>query len=119
MARKVFGRATVTVNGQQLLINRDASINVGGVTRHTVKGDTVHGFAEEAMESVVEIQVTVTDGASLKAWGAIDNATVIFETDTGQTFQLPNAWVQDPPEATGGEGGRVPLRFVSATCREF
>lgn len=116
---KVFGKATVLADGEQLPIDRPAKLELGGVRRNVVTGSEVHGFAEESLPSVVEVEATIKSGQSLKAWGDIDNATITFEMDTGQTYILRNAWVENPPVATAGEGGRVPLRFVSTSCEEL
>jgi hypothetical protein len=116
---KVFGKATVKVDGGVLLIDNGAKLNLGGVTRKTVKGTEVHGYAEEAMESSVEVAMTVTPQTSLQALADIDDASVTFEADTGQVYILNHAWLEAPPEMTGGDGGKVPLKFVALACEEM
>lgn len=116
---KVLGRATVKVDGEVLLIDNGAKLAFGGVTRKVVKGTEIHGYAEEAMEPSVEVAATVDKDSSLKAWADIADATVTFECDTGQVYILKNAWLENPPEVTAGEGGRVPLKFVAKVCEEM
>lgn len=119
MAGKVFGQATVKVDGATLLIDRDAALDFGGVKRNVVKGTIVQGYAEEAMEASVDVKATIDSKASLAQWAAINAATVTFEMDTGQVYSLANAWLEEPPKATGGDGGKVPLKFVSDRCEEI
>lgn len=119
MSERVLGRATVRVDGKPLLVAAAAKLNLGGVQRNTVKGTEVHGFAEEPMEAFVEVEATIKKGQSAKEWGEVENATVMFEADTGQVWTLRNAWQANAVELTAGEGGRVPLRFVSKHCEEL
>lgn len=116
---KVLGKVTVKVNGGILLTEAAATLDVGGVTRKVVKGAEVHGFAEEAMEASVECVMTVTPATSLQELAEIDDASVTFEADTGQIYILNHAWLENPPKATGGDGGKVPLKFVATTCEEM
>ena len=118
MAGKVFGQATVKVDGEVLLIDRDAALDIGGVKRNTIKGTTVHGYAEEATEATVEVKATVTGDTDLQQWADIANATIVFEMDTGQTYSLAHAWLTEPPKVTGGDGGAVSLTFAAATAEE-
>lgn len=116
---KTLGRATVRVDGEELLIDNGASFNPGGVNRNVVKGTKVHGFAEESMEASVECSMTMTRDTDLKKIAAIENATVTFEADTGQTYVLSNAWLESLPVATAQEGGRIPLKFVSRQSEQI
>jgi hypothetical protein len=116
---QVLGRAAIKYDGNLLLTDKGAKLNIGGVERKTVKGDQVHGYAEGVMEPFVECNISVTPGMSLVALGNIKNSTVTFEADTGQTWILRNAWSEKPPEATAEEGGKVPVRFVGMSCAEM
>jgi Phage tail tube protein len=116
---QVIGRATIKADGKVLLSDKGAKINVGGVKRKTIEGDRVHGYAEETVAPFIECEVNLAKGDSLTALGKIVGATVTFEADTGQTWVLKDAWVEDPPEATGGDGGKVKLKFVGMSCQEM
>lgn len=116
---KVLGIATVKVDGDVLLVDNGAKLNVGGVTRKTVKGTAVHGYAEEAMESFVEVTASMHAETRLKKLAAMSDVSVTFEADTGQTYILNHAWLENPPEPTAGEGGKIPLRFVARSCEEL
>lgn len=110
---KTLGRATVRLDGEELLIDNGATFDPGGIQRNLVKGTTIHGYAEEAMEARVECSMTMTADTDLKKIGATENATVVFEADTGQIFVLSNAWLEPTPKVTAQEGGRIPLVFVA------
>jgi hypothetical protein len=116
---RVLGRATIKFDGRVLLTNKGAKLNTGGVERKTVEGDVVHGYAEEVKAPFVECEVSVTKDTSLMEYNNITDATVTFECDTGQIYVLRNAWSEKPSEATGGDGGKVPLRLVGMSCEEM
>lgn len=116
---QVLGRATIKYDGKALRSDKGAKINVGGVSRKVIEGDQVHGFAEETKAPFIECEVNLAKGESLVELGKITDATVTFEADTGQTWVLKDAWVEDPPEATAGDGGKVKLKFVGMSCEEM
>lgn len=115
---KVLGKATVKVNGDVLLIDNGAKLNKGGVTRKTVKGTTVHGYAEEAMEASVEVSASMHAKTDLDKIAGMSDVSVTFEADTGQVYILNNAWLENPPEVTAGEGGKIPLKFVAREAQK-
>lgn len=116
---QVLGRVTVKVDGQTILTDKGAKLNTGGVSRKVVEGDTVHGYAEEVKAPYVECQASITADTSLSDFNDVTDATVTFECDTGQIYVIRNAWLEEPAEITGGEGGKMPLKFVGMSCQEM
>lgn len=115
-----FGKAFIKVDGALLESMPGASLDVGGVTRNTVLGgNAVLGFAEAPKQAVLQCQIAVGAGTSLADLRAIKSATVTFECDTGQTYVIRNAWLVNPPVATDGEGGAVPLQFEGPPAEEM
>ncbi len=115
---QITGRAFIKHNGKLLRSKAGAKLNLGGVQRNTVKGDTgVHGFSEETAEPSIECTISHGADTSLSELADITDASITFETDTGKVYILRNAWVESPPELTAGEG-EVPLRFVGISCEE-
>lgn len=114
---QLFGRARVTVDGQQLLVDNDAKLNLGGVNRNTVKGTAVYGYAEETMEATVECSVFVDGTTDLDALNATSDATIQFACDTGQQYVLAHAWLTKPVEAASAkDGGKVKLSFAASSA---
>jgi hypothetical protein len=116
---QVLGRATIKYNGNTLLTDKGAKLNMGGVERKAVEGDTVHGYAEEVKAPFIDCNISLRRGASLQAIVDITDATVTFEADTGQVYTLTNAWSSVPPEITAGDGGKVPVKFYGMKCDEI
>ena len=115
---KMFGKAKVSVDGQQLLVAQDAKLNLGGVKRNTVKGTEVYGYAEEPQEAMVECNVYIDSSIDLDALNATTDATIMFSCDTGQVYVLAHAWLESPVEAaSANNGGKTALKFASAQAQ--
>lgn len=113
---KLFGKAQVAVDGQQLLVNQDAKLNLGGVARNVVKGNKVYGFSEEAMESTVDISVYIDANTNLDVLNNISDSTITFKADTGQTYVLAHAFLITPVElGANAKGGTATLKFAAPT----
>ena len=115
---QVTGKAIIRVDGKELRTLDGATLNPGGVNREAMKGGgKVHGYKEEDVEPTVECKIAHTADDSLSALGAITDATVIFETDTGKQFILRSAWLSEPPALAASEGA-VDLKFAAISCDE-
>lgn len=102
---KVTGRVSIKKDGQQLLNRSGWTFNPGGVRRNTQVGDSgVHGHSEETVAPSVSGNVSHTKALDLVELGKDEDVTILFETDTGQSYVLRNAWLVDPPELTAGDG---------------
>lgn len=118
MSNQITGRAFITVNGQRLRSKEGAKLNIGGVERSTITGDSgVHGFAEKIMAPTLECSVSHAGDTSLTEMAGWKDVSIAFETDTGKVYQLRNAWLETPPELTAGEG-EVALKFAAMSCEE-
>lgn len=111
---KMFGKAEVKVDGQTLYTDENSKLTTGGKKRNTVKGNRVYGFAEETMEASVELNIFIDANTDIDAINAMDDVTVMFKCDTGQTYVLAHAWVESPLEpAAATSGGKTPVKFVA------
>lgn len=115
---KLLGRATIKWDGNTLRTEKGSKLNMGGVERKPVEGDTVHGYTEEIKAPFIDCNINLAAGDSLQEIKDITDATVCFECDTGQVYTLTNAWSSVPPEITSGEGGKIPVKFYGMTCDE-
>jgi hypothetical protein len=101
---QITGIVRVKINGTLLRTKQGAVLNFGGRGRTVQKGHSVYGFSEEVMESVVTITIAHAADTDIQELADLVDAVVLFETDTGQTFQVSGAFTSTPPELTGGEG---------------
>jgi hypothetical protein len=111
---QVTGRVFITVNGVRQQSKEGAKLNMGGVARDDVVGDSgVHGYSEKTVAPSIECTISHkanTDMVAIANWA---NETATFQTDTGQTFLLRNAWLSKPPELSKGE---ISLHLSGVTC---
>lgn len=117
---KMFGQATVSMNGQQLLIAEGAKLNTGGTKRNTVKGSKVYGNSEEPMEATVECDIYLDSTVDLDVINNMADGTVQFACDTGQTYVLPHAWTAEPVDlSAANNGGKAKIKFAAATSEQL
>lgn len=120
MAGKQLGVVHIRVNGGLLDSEPGASIDIGGAVRTPVLGDgRVIGYSESVKEAVIECVISVGQGTSLAALRDIAGAVATFECDTGQVYTVTNATLADPPKATAGEGGKVPIKLFGDPAIEM
>jgi len=114
MAKKLFGKATVRFDGEELIKKQDGSIDLGGVNRHPVKGNDVYGFTEEAQEASVELNAFIASNTNLEKIRNADDVTVLFTLDSGQQYVLAHAWLESPPKVSEAtDGGTTSLKFTA------
>lgn len=113
---QVTGRVFITVKGRRLASKEGAKLKKGGVDRETVTADTgVVGFSEKTVAPGVECTIPHTADIKLKDFEDIKDATLSFDTDTGKSFVLNNAWNEKALEL---EKGEVKLSFAALSCVE-
>ncbi|PLX49116.1 MAG: hypothetical protein C0613_08315 [Desulfobulbaceae bacterium] len=106
--KRITGRATVYVDGEQMEMERGATANPGGIARDFERH---HGrtYATESEEApFVEGNIIHTKDTDVVALSAIDNATVIFKCDTGQKWVMRGAATENPV----GVEAKSPIKLV-------
>ena len=115
-----LGKAFIKWDGKLLESMPDAKLALGGIERVPVIGANVMlGFSEKIKEASLECEISVDANTRLATLAAIQDATITFECDTGQTYVMRNAFIVDPPKATAAEGGKVPLKFAGPAAEEM
>lgn len=114
---KLFGKAQVAVDGQQLLADQDAKLSLGGVSRNVVKGNGVYGYSEESMEATIDVSAYIDANTDLDQLNAINDSTITFTADTGQTYVLAHAFLTTPVDlGANPKGGKTTLKFAAPTA---
>jgi hypothetical protein len=101
---QVTGIVKVYVNGALQRSKEGAKLILGGKERTAQTGYAVYGWAEKVVPAQVEFTLAHTADVDLIELNNLTGATVKFETDTGQSFMVANAFMTKPAELTGGEG---------------
>lgn len=119
MAKKL-GKVTIKANGRMFESKKGATLDIGGVTRSPVEHDQGTGdFSEEPRGSQVECTTPFGRDTSLTEIAAMDNVTLTFECDTGQTYVIAGAYNDGNPALTGGDGGEVKCVFYGPAAEEM
>ena len=115
-----LGKAFIKWDGKLLESMPDAKLSLGGVERAPVIGaNAVHGFSEKIKESTLECEISMSAETRLAELNAIQDATITFEADVGQTYIMRNAFLTEPPTVTAGDGGKVTLKFAGPKAEEM
>lgn len=117
---QLTGKAFIKNNGQLLRSKNGAKLFFGNAQRTTVIGDNgVHGYTEMPTEPKVECVISHGADINMEELKNIKDASITFETDSGKTFILRNAWLQNPLELTANENAELPCVFAGMSCEEL
>jgi hypothetical protein len=116
---RFVGRATITVDGVELLSMPGATIDIGGVKRNPIVTDAgVVGHAAEPVPARVECQLSMDKDTRLAAQRDWEDVTVSFACDTGQRYVIASAFSENPPKVTAKDGGQIPVALVGPAAVE-
>jgi hypothetical protein len=116
---RVLGQARIKYDGTTLDSDGEATLDIGGPVREAVRGDfQAGGFRETMAESKLEVAILLKSGVRVTDLRNIDNATVTFTADTGQTFIIRNAYVADAISLSGSDG-KAKLVFQGPPAEEL
>lgn len=108
---QLTGIAFIKIDGELTQSKPGAKIKLGGYKRTPAVGHKVYGFHEAVEPAEVELSVVHSAATPVEDWRDKTAAVIIFETDTGVTYQVSNAFIMDTPELTDGEG-ELTLKFA-------
>lgn len=117
--RKIFGRATLHVDGQFYDTQPGAILEPGGITNvsreftHSVK------YSQRLSAARVTCSVPVTSETSITQLKGLTEVEIHFTSDAGRTYIIRNA-VQTGAVGTGDgdSGGVAPLEFSGDPAEE-
>lgn len=112
MAQAITSIAEIKINGRYYRTKNDAVLRIGGFDSTQVVGDRVHGFAEKPMGSRLEITLVHSDEISLGEVAAFKNAVITIELNTGQTYVMGGATIEENPSLSiNDEGSEISAVF--------
>lgn len=101
---QITGIVFVKVDGALQRSKEGAKLTMGGKERTAQVGHSVYGYAEKVVPAVVEFTLAHVGGDDLIGLQNKVDSTLEFETDTGDSYLVANAFCTKPAELTGGEG---------------
>jgi hypothetical protein len=107
MSSQLFGTATIRMNGETLRTKAGAKHTPGGPERTAIPGARAKdvGYSEANTNSMTECEVMIDADFDIEKFRNARDVTVLFETDTGQTFIQKGAWCVGAPQLSDGGAG--------------
>lgn len=113
---KKTGRAFISAAGQRLASLPGAELDIGAYERKAVLGDAgVLGYTETPTVPSVDCTIQHDADTLLQEFGDMVDVNVSFDTDSGKSYVLRNAWRAGTVKMSKGE---VKLRFEAMSCEE-
>nr|DAQ38406.1 MAG TPA: tail tube protein [Caudoviricetes sp.] len=110
---KYYGTGTVKVNGQEFELE-DCEFTPSGIVREDkLEG---RGFSEKKQGATLTGKLNINATADPDAINKMDDVTVVFTADTGQSWSMPHAW-HEQPEAVSADG--MTVTFKSRTSEKI
>jgi len=101
---QVTGIVYVKVDGELFRSKEGAKLSLGGKERSAQVGHSVYGYAEKVVPASLEFSIAHVGGDDLIGIQNKIDSTLEFETDTGDTYMVKDAFCTNPSELSGGEG---------------
>lgn len=113
---QLTGRVHIRVDGELLATQEGSKLNnPTGTEREAVVGNKVHGYIEKTVVPGVECTLSHSRALSVTRIGAITDATLTFECDTGVVYILSHAWTASVASL---EGSKLAVKFEAESCEE-
>jgi len=116
---QTLGIIDVVWRGRTLTVEKGSKFKAGGIRNEVVvTGRQVH--RSEVWEAG-EVMATLAfkRGDRLSDYGGTGTGELQVLCDTGQTYVWPDAFLTVLPEATGGEGGKIELKWAVGEAEEL
>ena len=115
---QVVGQVKIKVDGGYLPTAKEATMEIGGVTREPVPGDhDASAFTESEAPAKCDVTLLYKKGVSLAALREIKNATITLETDIGVTWIMRNAYYSEG--GSFGQDGKAKATFQGPAAEEM
>jgi len=111
---QTLGIIDISWRGRNLTIEAGAKLKPGGVMNKVVKAGRSLHRAEEFGDGEVTCTMVLKRGEKLSDFYTTKEGELIVLCDTGQTYSWGDAFLTDLLEATGGEGGKVEMKWAVA-----
>jgi len=107
---QVTGIVKIYLSGALQRSKEGATLETGGKERAAVTGHSVYGFTEKVVPSKVNFDLAHTSDTDVLEINDMVKETVKFETDTGLTYLITNAFTTKPCTVKGG--GDCPVEMM-------
>ncbi|NNV20651.1 hypothetical protein EHE22_09455 [Ochrobactrum pseudogrignonense] len=115
---QVLGIVDIIWRGRNIPVEKGAKIKVGGIKNNAVTYGRKVARAQEFEGSEVTATTNLEKGQRYGNLWDEGEGELQVACDTGQTFIINDAFLTDHPEITGGEGGKMELKWAGGAPEE-
>jgi len=117
---QVLGIVDIIWRGRNIPVEKGAKLKIGGIRNNAVVYGRKVGRAQEFFGSEITATTHLEAGQSAKEFNFAGEGELQVQCDTGQTFVFDDAFFSgEPPEITGGEGGKIELKWSAGEPEEI
>lgn len=116
---QVLGIVDIVWQGRNIPVEKGAKLTLGGIVNTAVPYGRKVGRAQSFEPSEIEATTELERGQKFKELYGVGEGELQVQCDTGQVFTWPDAFLVDRRELTGGEGGKVPLKWNAGEPEEI
>lgn len=107
---KYLGKATVKADGKEFKMSDVEFVPSGIVREDILEG---RGFSEKEQGGYVKGKLNVNGDTDPEAINAMDDCTIVVDTDIGRSWSCPHAW-HEQPEAITKDGMDITFKFAKS-----
>lgn len=115
---QVVGVIDIVWKGRNVPVEKGAKVKLGGMKNNAVTYGRKVGRAQEFEGSEVEATTSLESGQRMKDLYTSEEGELQVICDTGQTYVWPDAFLTENREITGGEGGKIALKWAGGDYEE-
>jgi len=117
---QVLGIIDIYWRGRNIPVEKGAKLRLGGIKNNAVTYGRGVGRAQEYQGSEITATTHAERGQSILDLLDPGEGELQAVCDTGQTYVWDDAFLEgDRPEATGGEGGKIDLKWAAGEPQEI
>jgi hypothetical protein len=117
---QVLGIVDIVWRGRNIPVEKGAKFRPGGIKNNAVTYGRKVGRAQEFQGSSATATTNLEKGQRLGNLLDPGEDELQVVCDTGQTFVVRDAFLEgDIPEVTGGEGGKIELKWAGPAATEI
>jgi hypothetical protein len=115
---QTLGIIDIVWKGRNVPVEKGAKLKLGGLKNNAVVYGKRVGRAQEYEASEIEATTALERGQRMKDLYTSEEGELQVICDTGQTYVWPDAFLTDNRELTGGEGGKIGLKWSAGDYEE-
>jgi hypothetical protein len=117
---QTLGILDVVWRGKKIPAEKGSKFRLGGLKNNVVLAGRQTHRAQEYINSSCELTTILKRGQSWSDIWTTDEGELQVNCDTGQSYVFTDAFLEgDPPDITGGEGGKIALKWAMSEGEEI